>query len=188
MYLSRTIWQPQRQWWPVVLQGARSQSLPLTCRELFPNWVSSLTRSLIIGPIIRDRARPVARDSNGRSLTRQLFRVFCRPFPTFRDPAHDSVPLSGLHYRILHGIRPQVLCLSGTRPPGSLLAQRQLQIWSDKHNSIRQRGRERRYNLCARITPQAVLATPRRPFSSVHSSPRLGWDSPHSHCPSRYDS
>jgi len=93
-----------------------------------PRIISQLaSRSPIIGPIIRDCVRrPVAHDSNGRSLTRQLFRVFCRPFPTFLG--HGSVPLSGLHYRVLHGIRSQVLCLSRTRPPGSLLAQRQLQI------------------------------------------------------------
>jgi len=122
--------------------------------------MSSLTRSPIIGPIIRDRARrPVARDSNGRSLTRQLFRVFRRPFPTFLDPAHDSVPLSGLHYRVLHGIRSQVLCLSRTRPPGSLLAQRQLQYRAI--NTIRL-GREG-----GRDDTTCVLGSLRRPLSQL---------------------
>jgi len=103
---ARTIWRPQRQWWPVVLQEVRSPSASLTCRELSFNWMSSLTWSSIIGPTMRDRARrPVARDSNGRSLMRQLFRVFRRPFPTFLGPAHDLFPLSGLHGRASHGIQ-----------------------------------------------------------------------------------
>jgi len=97
---------PQQQWWPVILQEVRSPLLPLMRREApLPNWVSSLTRFPIIGPIRRARTRrPVARGSNGRSLMWQLFWVFCRPSPTFLKPAHGSFPPSGLHCRVLHGI------------------------------------------------------------------------------------
>jgi len=84
----------------VVLQEARSPSLLLTCHELFLNWMSSLTRSPILRPITRNRARrPVARDLNGRSLMRQFPRVFRRPFPTFLEPSHSFLLLSLLHCR-----------------------------------------------------------------------------------------
>jgi len=106
---------------------SRSPSFPLTCHELLLNWMSLLTRCPILGPITRNRTRrPVARDVNGRSLMRQLPRVFRRPFPTFLDPSHGFLPLSGLHCRVLHGIRSRVSRpvedSSSRQPPGSTAA------------------------------------------------------------------
>jgi len=69
--------------------------------------------------------RPVARDLNNRSLMPQLSGILRRPFP---DSSHGFLLLSGLRCRVLHEIRFRASGLSGTRPPGSLWAQRQLQI------------------------------------------------------------
>jgi len=115
---ARNKWLPQQQWWPVVLQEVHSPLLPLMRRESLPNWVSSLTRALIIGPIMRARTRwPVARDSNGRS---NVIAFLSFPQAVFDVPGSGSwflssrPPLSGSARDLI-----MVPCLSRARPPGS---------------------------------------------------------------------
>jgi len=138
----------------VMARRPAGSTLPLTCHELSLNWMSSLTRSPILGPITRNHARrPVARDLNGRSLMRQLSRVFRRPFPTFLDPSHGFLPLSGLHC-------PARNSISGSWPLENS-SSRQLNCKFRAINTIRLGGggRRRRYNLCAEVIQQAALAS-----------------------------
>jgi len=100
----------------VVLQNARSPLFPLTRRKLPYYWVLSLTRSPKSKPIMRNRTRrPVARDSNNRSLIQQLFWILRRPFPTFTDSSHNFLLLSGFRCRVPHEILFRAPVTSPTR-------------------------------------------------------------------------
>jgi len=89
----------------VFLQDARSPLLPLIRRESPYYWVLPLTRSPKSEPIMQNRARrSMARDSNNRSVIRQLSWILCRFFPTFTDPSYNSLLLSGLRNRAPHKI------------------------------------------------------------------------------------
>jgi len=88
-----------------VLQDARSPLLPLTRRKLPYYWVLSLTRSPKSEPMRNCAQRRVARDSNNRSLIQQFSWILCRLFPTFTDPSHNYLILSGVRSRVLHKSR-----------------------------------------------------------------------------------
>jgi len=175
-----TVWQPQRQWWSIVLQGARSPSLPLTRPESSSNWKSLSPWSPIVEPITRDRAqRPATRDSTGRqdSSFPDVFHKLC---PTLGDPLRDSslwaalLVGSGTEFDLRSSVLRGLVLSVASRLSGSCKC---IAI-----NTIRLGGKDGRDDTTwVSGSNSRSLQTSPSSSSSLPSSPVLRWDSPHSH-------
>jgi len=133
-------------------------SLPVAPRESPYYWVLSLTQSPKSEPIKGNRARrPVARDSNNRSLIQQLSWILWRLFLTFMDPSHNSLVLSGVRNRILHKSRFGFRSSKSFEEVLSAAFRLFCKVMAINKVQLSGRGRRRRYNLNAVTIHRMVL-------------------------------